>query len=226
MSLHGVGMALGGDEDLNEDHLKRFKSLVERYEPGLVSEHLAWCRRGGVYYNDLMPAPYTQEVLGILCEHIDHMQNVLERTILVENPSAYIAFDASHIAETQFLAEAARRTGCGLLLDVNNVYVSAVNQGFDPYAYIDDFPVAAVGEIHMAGHLEETLASGERLLIDDHGSDVIADVWDLYTYTLARTGPVPVLIERDNNIPKLDELLAEAGRADALLQKQAGECAA
>ncbi len=226
LSLHGVGMALGSDETLDKEHLERFKSLVERYQPGLVSEHLAWCRRGGVYYNDLMPAPYTDEVLDILCEHIDHMQNTLGRTILVENPSTYIAFDASHIPETRFLAEAAKRTGCGLLLDVNNVYVSAINQGFDPYAYIDDFPVAAVGEIHLAGHLEETLASGEHLLIDDHGSDIITNVWDLYEYTLKRTGPVPTLIERDNNIPQLDELLAEAKHADTLLQKQAREYAA
>ncbi len=217
LSLHGVGMALGGDEALDKAHLNRFRALVERYEPGLVSEHLAWCRRGGVYYNDLLPAPYTRAVLDTLVEHIDQMQSALGRTVLVENPSTYVAFDDSYIPETEFLAEAAKRTGCGLLLDVNNVYVSGVNQGFDPYAYIDAFPVHAVGEIHLAGHLEESQIPGGRLLIDDHGSDVIEDVWALYAHTLARTGAVPTLIERDNNIPALGELVAEAARADEIM---------
>ncbi len=217
LSLHGVGMALGGDEALDKNHLNRFRALVERYEPGLVSEHLAWCRRGGVYYNDLLPAPYTEAVLDTLTGHIDQMQSALGRTILVENPSTYVTFDDSYIPETEFLAEAAKRTGCGLLLDVNNVYVSGVNQGFDPYAYIDAFPVEAVGEIHLAGHLEEIRIPGGRLLIDDHGSDIIEDVWALYAHALARTGPVPTLIERDNNIPALGELLAEAARADEIM---------
>jgi len=218
LSLHGVGMALGGDEPLDHAHLKRFRDLVDRYEPGLVSEHLAWCRRGGVYYNDLLPAPYTRATLNGLIEHIDHMQSALGRTILVENPSTYVAFAASHIPETEFLAEAAKRTGCGLLLDVNNVYVSGVNQGYDPYAYIDAFPVDQVGEIHLAGHLEDSQISSGRLLIDDHGSAVIEDVWTLYAHTLTRTGPVPTLIERDNNIPALGELINEAARADAIMQ--------
>jgi len=220
LSLHGVGMALGGDEPLDKAHLKRFRALVERYQPGLVSEHLAWCRRGGVYYNDLLPAPYTTATLNTITEHIDQMQTALGRTILVENPSTYVAFEDSAIPETEFLAEAARRTGCSLLLDVNNVYVSGVNQGYDPYAYIDAFALHAVGEIHMAGHLEESLIPSGRLLIDDHGSDIIEEVWNLYAYTIARTGPVPTLIERDNNIPALGDLLAEAARADQIMQSQ------
>lgn len=219
LSLHGVGMALGGDEAPSREHLARFRALVDRYEPGLVSEHLAWCGRGGHYYNDLLPAPYTDETLERLCAHVDQMQTALDRQILVENPSVYLSFEDTSIAETQFLGELVKRTGCGLLLDVNNVYVCAVNLGFDPRAYLDAFPMHAVGEIHIAGHLEDAAALPARLLIDDHGSDVTEEVWALLDYTLRRTGPAPMLIERDNNIPPLAELLAEASRADRILEQ-------
>lgn len=220
LSLHGVGMALGGDAPPDEAHLARFRALAERYQPGLVSEHLAWCSRGGQYFNDLLPAPYTPGGLSRLCEHVDRMQTVLGRQILLENPAVYLGFADSSLSETQFLAELVQRSGCGLLLDVNNVYVCSVNLGFDPKAYLNAFPVHAVGEIHLAGFLEDPEVSGARLLIDDHGSPVADDVWQLFDHAVQLTGPVPVLIERDNNIPPLAELLGEARRADAVLAAQ------
>jgi uncharacterized protein (UPF0276 family) len=201
LSVHGVGLSIGGAGALDKRHLQRLKALVQRYEPGLFSEHLAWSSHGGAYLNDLLPLPYTQATLAHVAAHVDEVQETLGRRVLIENPSTYVTFAASDMDETAFLAELARRTGCGLLLDVNNVYVSTVNHGFDAAGYIDAFPVDAVGEIHLAGHFETTDSAGAPLLIDAHGSPVRAAVWSLYARAIGRTGPMPTLIEWDNDIP-------------------------
>jgi uncharacterized protein (UPF0276 family) len=215
LSFHGVGASLGGTSPLDPAHLARWRTLVDRYSPVIVSEHVAWTGHAGVPLHDLLPLPYTQEALTVLCEHIDAMQTALARQILIENPSRYIDFNASEMPETEFLIAAARRTGCGLLLDINNVYVSTCNQDEDARHYLDQIPGELVAEIHLAGHSVQTTASGHELRIDDHGSRVCADVWSLYRETISRVGPRPTLIEWDTNIPVLDELLAEAARADA-----------
>lgn len=214
LSFHGVGASLGGASPLDRAHLARWRALVDRYAPVLVSEHVAWTSHDGVALHDLLPLPYTREALAVLCEHIDAMQTALGREILIENPSRYIDFIESEMPETQFLIAAARRTGCRLLLDINNVYVSSRNQNEDARAYLDQVPGELVGEIHLAGHAVQTTASGHELRIDDHGSHVCADVWSLYGETIARIGSRPSLIEWDTNIPALGELLAEATRAD------------
>jgi uncharacterized protein len=220
LSMHGVGLSIGSDQALDREHLERLKRLVTRYESGLVSEHLAWSTHNGVFLNDLLPLPYTSSTLARVCAHVDEVQNTLRRRILLENPSMYIRFADSTLTETEFLAELAARTGCGLLLDVNNVMVSATNHGTCPHAYIDAFPVEKVEEIHLAGFSETQGSGEERLLIDDHGSAVHADVWSLYGHALNRCGPVPTLIERDNNIPEWSELLSEAQRADIALRER------
>jgi len=215
LSFHGVGASLGGVDPLDRAHLDRWRALVDHYEPRLVSEHLAWTSNAGRTMHDLLPVPYTREALTVLCEHIDEMQSALGRSILIENPSRYVDFVESEMSETDFLIEAARRSGCGLLLDVNNVYVSACNQSEDAHAYLRAVPGELVGEIHLAGHSLTTTASGHELRIDDHGSRVCDEVWALYAETIARIGRRPTLIEWDTNVPALDELLAEARRADA-----------
>jgi uncharacterized protein (UPF0276 family) len=190
---------------------------VDRYDPGLVSEHLAWSTHESTYLHDLLPLPYTAETLAHVSRHADKVQSVLGRPILIENPSTYVAFSSSDMSEIEFLTELTRRTGCGLLLDVNNVYVSAVNHGFDASAYIDAFPMAHVGEIHLAGHFEATDSEGERFLIDTHDSPVRDAVWALYARAIRRAGAVPTLIEWDNDVPALDALVAEAEKAGAIL---------
>ena len=207
---------LGGADPLDPTHLTRWRELVDRYEPAFVSEHVAWTGHAGVALHDLLPVPYTNEALQRLCEHIDTMQSALDRQILIENPSRYLDFVQSEMTETEFLAEAARQTGCGLLLDINNVYVSARNQEEDAHAYLAEIPGDLVGEIHLAGHAVRTTDSGHELRIDDHGSRVCADVWRLYGETIERIGARPTLIEWDTNVPALDELLDEAARADAV----------
>jgi len=214
LSLHGVGLSIGGPRPLDREHLRRLKALVERYEPGLFSEHLAWSSHETGYLNDLLPLPYTEETLTIVADHIDETQVALGRRMLLENPSTYVAFDSSPIPETEFLAELVSRTGCGLLLDVNNVEVSATNHGFDPLAYLDAFPLEAVGEIHLAGYFESEDDSGCRLLIDAHDSPVRPRVLDLYRRVIARAGRLPTLIEWDNDVPDWETLSAEADRAD------------
>lgn len=214
LSLHGVGLSIGSDAPLDLEHLARFKRLCERYEPGLVSEHLAWSTHDGVYVNDLLPVPYNAESLARVCEHIDHMQSALGRQMLLENPSTYVAFSAHEMSEIAFLSEIVRRTGCGLLLDVNNVFVSATNHAYDPVAYIDAFPVEHVGEIHLGGHADDRDEAGNRLLIDAHNAAVVDPVWDLYEQAVRRAGPTPTLIEWDNDIPPWDELFEEARRAE------------
>jgi len=216
LSLHGVGLSLGSAESVDKRHLARLRALVERLEPFLVSEHLSWSISGGFYLNDLLPLPLTEEALGLVVENVARTQDALRRRILVENPSAYLRFRHSTIAEPEFLAALAERTGCGLLCDVNNIFVSAANLGCDAEAWLDAVPAGAVGEIHLAGHAEAT-RDGLRLLIDDHGSPVAPPVWALYARALRRFGPVPSLIEWDKNLPPLAALLDEARRAEAMV---------
>jgi uncharacterized protein len=218
LSCHGVGLSLGSAEGLDAAHLAALRRLFDRVAPGLVSEHISWSIAGGVYYNDLLPLPLTEEALDVFCRNVECAQEVLGRRILVENPSTYLEFSASRIPEPEFIAEIVRRTGCGLLLDVNNIHVSAHNRGFDAGAYLAALPADAVGEIHIAGHAKRQIG-GETVLIDDHGSRVIAPVWRLLGAALALTGPVPVLVEWDTDIPELSVLLAEAVTADAAIAR-------
>jgi uncharacterized protein (UPF0276 family) len=217
VSLHGVGLSIGGAEAVDEDHLDRLATLIARYQPASFSEHLAWSSHGGSYFNDLLPLPYDAATLDRVCRHVDRVQERLQRRLLLENPSTYLEFERSTMSETEFLRAVLQRTGCGLLLDVSNVHVSCTNHGRDPLAYIDDLPLAAVGEVHLAGFAGDTDAGGAPLLIDSHGCAVDAAVWRLYAHVLATTGPLPTLLERDNDVPSLAALLAEAGRADSLL---------
>jgi len=211
VSLHGVALSLGSAEALDRDHLARLKALIEQVEPVLVSEHLAWSAIGGVYLNDLLPLAYTEASLELFCRHVEEAQEGLGRRLLIENPSSYLRYRLSQIPEAEFMTEIARRTGCGILCDVNNIYVSAFNFGFDPIAYLQALPVEAIGEIHLAGH---HAAEGVDILIDDHGSRVAEPVWQLYAAALRRFGPVLTLIEWDTNLPALDVLLEEARRAE------------
>ncbi|MBR9824587.1 MAG: DUF692 domain-containing protein [Alphaproteobacteria bacterium] len=215
MSMHGVGLSLGGAEPPNERHLARLKALVDRYQPALVSEHLAWSVHSGVYFNDLLPTPMTQEALDHFCRHVDRVQEVLGRKILIENPSRYIPM-REEISEADFLSETVRRTGCGLLVDVNNVHVSAHNLAYDPIAYLEALPAEAIGEIHLAGH-EADEALGEALLIDTHGAAVTVAVWTLYAKLIERIGARPTLIERDTNIPAYNVIREERDEAARLL---------
>lgn len=218
LSVHGVGLSLGSSEDLDREHLERLRYVVARYEPGLVSEHLAWSTHGEMFLNDLLPLPYTRDTLARVCEHVDEVQAALRRTILLENPATYVRFADSALTETEFLAEVARRTGCGLLLDVNNVTVSSTNHETAARDYIDAFPMEEVEEIHLAGYNEERGDGTARLLIDDHGSQVREEVWSLYRHALDRCGAVPSLIEWDNNVPEWCVLLSEAQRAELELR--------
>lgn len=217
LSVHGVGLSIGGEAPLDHAHLDRLKTLLEHYQPESFSEHLAWSSHGENFYNDLLPAPYTDATLQRVCEHIDATQSTLKRTMLLENPATYVEFEASTWSEADFIAEIVRRTGCGLLLDVNNAYVSAVNHQRNAVAYIDSLPLAAVGEIHLAGFAEDIDAAGARLLIDSHGAPVVESVWALYRHTISRLGPTPTLIERDQNIPPFAVLLAEAQAAERIM---------
>jgi uncharacterized protein (UPF0276 family) len=219
ISLHGVGLSLGSAEGIDPAHLGRIRKVAERVEPGLMSEHIAWNAVGGTYLADLLPLPMTEEALDVVCRHVDQTQNYLKRRILVENPSTYIAFGNSIIPEWEFMAAVAARTGCGILCDVNNICVSAHNHGWDALGYIAALPPGAVGEIHLAGHSIKTLADGTVLRIDDHGSLVSDEVWELYRQAIARFGPVPTLIEWDNEVPPLEVLLQEASHASQLMDK-------
>jgi uncharacterized protein len=226
LSLHGVGLSIGSPGPLDRTHLQRLAAVARRFEPVLVSEHLAWSTHDGAFFNDLLPLPYTSETLGKVADHIDEMQSALRRTMLLENPSTYVAFAESTMAETDFLREIARRTGCGLLLDINNVFVSATNQGYDPHRYLADFPLRAVGEVHLAGYAEDQDDAGLPLLIDAHNSPVRDAVWTLYAAAIRRLGSIPTLIEWDNDLPAWPALLSEARRAErtmALAQPQASE---
>jgi len=218
LSLHGVGLSIGAESPLDVQHLQRLAELIERYQPHSFSEHLAWSSHGPVFLNDLLPLAYDNATLNRVCEHIDQVQTTLKRPMLLENPATYLAFQHSTIDEADFISEVIRRTGCGLLLDVNNVYVSSINHQRDPVAYIDALPLHAVGEIHLAGFAEDTDSLGDRLLIDDHGAPIDNAVWALYVQVLERGGPVATLIERDNQVPAFGVLHAEARQADELLR--------
>ncbi|WP_458376480.1 MNIO family bufferin maturase [Pseudomonas pergaminensis] len=217
LSLHGVGLSIGGEGRLDTEHLARLATLIERYQPHSFSEHLAWSSHGPVFLNDLLPLAYDSATLQRVCEHIDQVQSTLKRPMLLENPSTYLQFQRSTLDETDFISEIIRRTGCGLLLDVNNVYVSCTNHQRDPESYLDGLPLHAVGEIHLAGFAEDTDNLGDRLLIDDHGAPIDNAVWQLYEKVLAQVGPMPTLIERDNHLPAFSVLLAEAQQADRQL---------
>lgn len=219
ISLHGVGLSLGSAEGLDQAHLDRIRQVAERVEPGLISEHIAWSVVGGNYLADLLPLPMTEEALAILCRHIDQTQTYLKRLILVENPSTYLTFAHSIIPEWEFMTAVAARTGCGILCDVNNIFVSACNHGWDVSTYLDALPSGSIGEIHLAGHTVRLLADGTTVRIDDHGSGVIDDVWTLYQEALMRFGAVPTLIEWDNNVPALEVLLQEADHAATIMAK-------
>lgn len=218
LSLHGVGLSIGGPGRLNPDHLARLRALCDRYSPESFSEHLAWSSHGTQYLNDLLPLPYTPETLALVSDHVDEVQGFLGRRMLLENPSTYILFAQSTIPETEFLREVARRTGCGLLLDVNNVFVSCTNHRTDPRAWLADFPMKLAGEVHLGGHAREDLPSGP-LLIDAHGAPVADPVWTLYAEVIGRAGALPTLVEWDNDVPEWAVLKAEATRAQAILDQ-------
>jgi uncharacterized protein len=219
VSVHGVGLSIGGEGPLDPEHLARLKHLCDWLNPASFSEHLAWSSHDSAFLNDLLPLPYNAASLARVSAHIDEVQETLGRQMLLENPSSYLAFEASDMEETGFLAELAARTGCGLLLDVNNVFVSATNLGYSPQSYIDTFPLDKVGEIHLGGHDEDKDDADRPLLIDSHGHEIADPVWALLDYTLERAGPLPLLVEWDNDVPEWPVLAAEAARAEAALTK-------
>lgn len=217
LSLHGVGLSIGAARPLDKIHLGRLKALADRYQPGLFSEHLAWSTHENSFLNDLLPLPYTNETLDLVCDHVDEVQEVLGRRILIENPSTYLSFAADAMSETELLATLAKRTGCGLLLDVNNVFVSAHNNGFNPAEYIQSFPLHRVEEIHLAGHAETSDGADGSLLIDTHDREVRNEVWDLYRLVIAKRGATPTLIEWDNDVPDLLTLIGQAQAANCMM---------
>lgn len=218
ISVHGVGLSIGGEGPLDREHLARLRTLCDWLNPASFSEHLAWSSHDSAFLNDLLPLPYNAASLARVASHINQVQETLGRQMLLENPSSYLAFDTSDMSETDFLRELATQTGCGLLLDVNNVFVSATNLGTSPQAYIDDFPLDKVGEIHLGGHDEDEDDAGRPLLIDSHGREIADPVWALLEYTLARSGPRPLLVEWDNDVPDWPVLATETARAKAALE--------
>jgi uncharacterized protein len=218
LSIHGVGLSIGGQTPLDEQHLARLKALITRYEPQSFSEHLAWSSHGDTFFNDLLPLAYNAASLRRVADHVDQVQNALGRKILIENPSTYVALEASDIEETTFIRELVATSGCGLLLDVNNIHVSCVNHGFDASQYLRALPLKSVGEIHLAGFASTQTSDGTTLLIDSHGAPVADVVWQLYADAIALCGATPTLIERDNNVPALAELLAEAAQAERVMR--------
>jgi len=224
MSVHGVGLSLGSADGIDAHHLDRVAALIAQLQPRFVSEHLAWSVVGGAYLNDLLPLPYTEESLAVVARNIDRVQTALKCPVMIENPSSYVAFAHTSMTEPAFLAALVARTGCRLLCDVNNIFVSASNVGFDPVAYLDALPAAAIGEIHLAGHARND-ADGETILIDDHGSRVSDAVWSLYRHAIARFGARPTLVEWDTDVPALEVLLDEAARADREAAAMVGQAA-
>ena len=225
LSIHGVGLSIGGDGPLDQHHVERIAALLERYQPDSFSEHLAWSSHGGNHFNDLLPVVYDESSLRRVCEHVDQLQSRFGRQILIENPATYVQFDASSIPEAQFLASMVERTGCGLLLDVNNAYVNCNNHGRDMANYLAELPLHAAGQVHLSGHLLDCDSVGAPLLIDNHGSEVAPEVWSWYAYALERTGPLPTLIEWDNDVPGYNLLRDQVMRAQALLDKQVRDVA-
>lgn len=218
LSIHGVGLSLGSADDISTTHLSQLKKIITRFEPGLVSEHVSWSHIDGVYMNDLLPLPLTEEALTNLVQHIEQTQDFLGRQILIENPSSYLAFHHSTIPEHEFMVEAAKRSGCGILLDINNIYVCQRNHAYDGKAYISHIPTEIIGEMHLAGH-SITQIEGKELLIDTHGDYVCDEVWELYQHAIQHHGPIPSLIEWDTNIPAFDQLQQEAKKAQHILNQ-------
>jgi uncharacterized protein (UPF0276 family) len=221
LSVHGVGLSIGSTQAIDQDHLQRLKGLCERYEPESFSEHLAWSSHDGVFLNDLLPLPYTEATLERVVEHVDMVQDAIGRQMLLENPATYLLFEESTMPETGFLTEIVRRTGCGLLLDVNNVLVASTNHNLDPRDYLANFPIEAVGEIHLSGHSEALDDAGERLMIDSHDTPVTNGVWELYTEVISNAGRIASLVEWDNNVPDWLVLRQEASAAQAILDRAA-----
>jgi len=221
VSLHGTGLSLGSAEGIDRAHMARVRAAVERFEPGLVSEHLSFSVADGNYLADLLPLPMTEEALNVVCRNVAEVQDILKQRILVENPSSYLQYRHSTIPEWEFLSLVSRRTGCGILCDVNNIYVSSRNHGWQPSAYLAALPPAAIGEIHLAGHSVRQIDATRTIRIDDHGSRVAPEVWSLYAEALARFGPVPTLIEWDTDVPQIEVLLEEAAHAATLIEKVA-----
>lgn len=217
-SVHGVGLSIGGEGPLDNTHLARLKHLCDWLNPASFSEHLAWSSHDEMFLNDLLPLPYTAATVARVADHVDQVQEVLGRRMLLENPSSYLAFKGAEMAEVDFLREVSRRTGCGLLLDVNNVFVSATNLNFDPAAYLTEFPTEFIGEVHLGGHFVDADDHGAPLLIDSHGAAVVDPVWQLYAGLIGRAGALPTLIEWDNDVPDWDVLAAEATRAARILE--------
>ncbi len=229
LSLHGVGLSIGSEGVLDRCHLDRLAALIARYQPASFSEHLSWSTHDGTFLNDLLPLVYDQRTLDRVCAHVDQVQSHLRTRLLLENPSTYFEFEASTWSEPEFLSQIVRRTGCGLLLDINNVFVTCCNNGRDPNVYLDALPLLAVGEVHLAGHAEHIDADGNALLVDNHGAPVANAVWELYVNALQSLGPVPTLIEWDTDVPRYVQLRAEVRRAQGLLDtfaRTAGEVAA
>jgi uncharacterized protein len=217
LSLHGVGLSIGGSSPLDKGHLSRLRQLLQRYNPALFSEHLAWSTHDTSFFHDLLPLPYTGNTLRHVSEHIDEVQSTLGRQMLLENPSTYVAFSENTYSEIDFISEVARRTGCGLLLDVNNVFVASTNQHWDPFLYIDSYPLDKVQEIHLAGYTEEADETDQVLCIDTHDRPVSELVWRLFEHTIEHTGALPTLIEWDAALPGWEDLQSEARRADAIM---------
>ncbi|MCB9990749.1 MAG: DUF692 domain-containing protein [Rhodospirillales bacterium] len=218
LSLHAVGLSLGSDKPVDEEHMKQFKALIDLFEPFQISDHASWSASGNAHLNDLLPLPYTKETIKRLCGNIDRVQNYFGRTILIENPSSYLSYTIDEMPEYEFMNDIAKRTGCHILLDVNNIYVQSVNHGFDPYHYIDNITPEPVREIHLAGHTERAFDDG-TILVDTHNRPVRDEVWDLYEHTIARFGSVPTLIEWDGDIPPLSELVGESDKAQAIIDR-------
>lgn len=225
LSLHGVGLSLGSDKPVCEAHLKKFKELIDLYEPFQISDHASWSASGNAHLNDLLPLPYTAETLRRLCDNIDRAQNYFGRTMLVENPSTYISFAINEMSEAAFMNETARRSGCGILLDINNIYVQAHNHDFDPYAYIDEIDPAFVGEMHLAGHVSREFEGG-TILVDSHNQYVRSEVWNLYEYAISKFDPVYTLIEWDSDLPALEDLCGEARKAQTIIDRNRKESCA
>lgn len=216
ISLHGVGLSLGSDQEMDADHLRSWRVLIDRVDPGLISEHMTWSSIGGVYLNDLVELPRSEEALTVITRNVERMQEALKQRILIENPSRYLEYAESEIPEPEFIDRLCRKSGCGLLLDLNNIYINSRNHGFDAWHYVQDLPLHEVGEIHLAGHQMDRIGDKE-IWIDAHATPIAAEVWKLYHDTLSLTGPVPTLIEWDSDIPALNTLCAEADKAERIL---------
>ena len=218
ISCHGVGLSIGSEQALDRSHLSRLKTLLDWLEPAVFSEHLAWSSHGVNFFNDLLPLPYTRATLEQVVNHIDEVQNTLQRPMLLENPSTYLDFSTHEMGEAEFISEIIRRSGCGLLLDINNVYVSATNQGFSANGFLDALPVEAIGQIHLAGHSADQDEAGNCLLIDSHNQPVAQPVWELYDVAIEKFGAIPTLIEWDDDLPEFTRLQAEANAAEQRLR--------